>query len=103
MSQATRMRVQWQGDRAVVRMRLSHEMESGQRKDATGRPIPAWYIQELRVTLNGRSVLDAMWGPSISKDPYLQFVLRGVKAGDRLGVHWLDNRGERRSDETTVA
>lgn len=103
MSQATRIRAQLLGDRAVVRMRLSHEMESGQRKDAAGRPIAAWYIQEMRVTLNGRSVLDAMWGPSVSKDPYLQFALRGVKAGDRLGVHWLDNRGERRSDEITIA
>lgn len=103
MSQPTRIRAQLQGERAVVRLRLSHEMESGQRKDAAGRPIPAWYIQQLRVTLNARSVLDAMWGPSISKDPYLQFVLSGVKPGDRLGVHWLDNRGERRSDESTIA
>lgn len=103
MSQPTRMRAQLQGERAVVRMRLSHEMESGQRKDAAGRPIPAWYIQQLSVTLNARRVLDAMWGPSISKDPYLQFVLEGVKPGDRLGVHWLDNRGERRSDEITIA
>lgn len=103
MSQPTRIRAQLQGERVLVRMRLAHEMESGQRKDDAGRTIPAWYIQQLNVTLNGRTVLDAMWGPSISKDPYLQFALNGAKAGDKLGVHWLDSRGERRSDEATIA
>ncbi|HRH89055.1 MAG TPA: thiosulfate oxidation carrier complex protein SoxZ [Rubrivivax sp.] len=103
MSEATRIRAQLSGDRATVRVRMSHEMESGQRKDAAGKTIPAWHIQEMSVTLNGRTVLGAQWGPSVSKDPYLQFVLRGAKAGDRIGIHWLDNRGERRSDEATIA
>jgi len=102
MTEATRIRAQASGDRAVVRVRMNHEMESGQRKDAAGKVIPAWYIQEMSATLNGRTVLGAMWGPSISKDPYLQFVLKGAKAGDRIAIHWLDNRGERRSDEATI-
>ena len=29
---------------ALVRVRMKHEMESGQRRDAQGRPIPAWTI-----------------------------------------------------------
>ena len=102
MTEPTRIRAQATGDKAVVRVRMSHEMESGQRKDAAGKTIPAWYIQEMSATLNGRTVLSAMWGPSVSKDPYLQFVLKGAKAGDKIAIHWLDNRGERRSDEATI-
>ncbi len=102
MTEPTRIRAQATGDKAVVRVRMSHEMESGQRKDAAGKTIPAWYIQEMSATLNGRTVLSAMWGPSVSKDPYLQFVLKGAKAGDKIGIHWLDNRGERRSDEAVI-
>jgi sulfur-oxidizing protein SoxZ len=102
MTEPTRIRVQLAGDRATVRMVMQHEMESGQRKDAAGKTIPAWHIREVTATLNGRPVLTAQWGPSIAKDPYLQFVLRGVKAGDKLAVAWLDNRGEQRSDEVTV-
>lgn len=102
MTEPTRIRAQASGDRAVVRVRMNHEMESGQRKDAAGKAIPAWFIQEMSATLNGRTVLSAMWGPSVSKDPYLQFVLKGAKAGDKIAIHWLDNRGERRSDEATI-
>jgi sulfur-oxidizing protein SoxZ len=102
MAEATRIRAQTTGDKTVVRVRISHEMESGQRKDGTGRTIPAWFIQEISALLNGRSVLTAQWGPSVSKDPYLQFVLKGAKPGDRIAIQWLDNRGERRSDEATI-
>ena len=38
-----------------------------------------------------------------SKNPYLQFTLRGTKAGDRVAILWNDNRGATRRDEATVA
>lgn len=103
MPEATRIRAQQQGERTLVRMLMSHVMESGQRKDDGGAVVPAWYIRDVTVLLNGRMVLTAQWGPSVSKNPFLQFTLRGAKAGDRLTVEWIDNRGERRSDEAVVA
>jgi sulfur-oxidizing protein SoxZ len=81
---------------------MTHEMESGQRKDAAGRTIPAWHITDVTVSLNGRPVMTAAWGPSVSKNPYLQFTLRGARPGDRIGVAWKDNRGATRSDEAAV-
>jgi sulfur-oxidizing protein SoxZ len=98
----TRIRAQASGDRTVVRMLLGHEMESGQRKDAAGQTLPAWFIRELSVLLNGKPVLTAHWGPSVAKNPLVQFGLKGAKAGDRITVAWVDNRGERRSDEGIV-
>ncbi len=103
MTEPTRIRAQLAGDRATVRLLMAHEMESGQRKDAAGRAIPAWFIQEVSATLNGRPVLSAQWGPSISKNPFLQFNLRGARVGDRVAVTWKDNRGESRSDEAVVS
>lgn len=103
MTDPTLIRAKASGDKTVVRVLMSHEMESGQRKDATtGRTVPAWHIRELTVTLNGRTVLTAQCGPSVARNPFLQFALKGAKAGDRIGVTWLDNRGERRSDEAVV-
>ncbi len=86
-----------------VRVLMAHEMESGQRKDATGTLVPAWYISEVTATLNGAPVFKAYWGPAISKNPYLQFRLRGGKPGDRIVVSWVDNKGDKRTDEATVA
>jgi sulfur-oxidizing protein SoxZ len=98
-----RIRAQVAGDKATVRVLMSHEMESGQRKDAAGNTVPAWYIQEVTASLNGKVVLTADWGPAVSKNPFLQFTVKGAKAGDKLAVTWKDTKGETRTDEATVS
>jgi sulfur-oxidizing protein SoxZ len=98
-----RIRAQASGDRATVRVLMSHEMESGQRKDAAGKLVPAWFIQEVTATLNGKPVLSAEWGPAVSKNPFMQFVIKGAKAGDKVAVTWKDNKGDTRTDEATVS
>ena len=103
MTEPMRIRAQVAGDKTTVRVLMRHEMETGQRKDAAGKTIPAWFIQEVTAALNGKTVLSAQWGPAISKDPFLQFNVKGAKAGDKVTISWLDNKGEKRSDEATVA
>ena len=103
MADPMRIRAQVAGDKATVRVLMAHEMESGQRKDAAGKLIPAWYIQEVTSTLNGKPVLNVEWGPAVSKNPFLQFVIKGAKAGDKISVSWKDNRGDTRTDEATVS
>ena len=87
----------------MLRVLMSHEMESGQRKDASGTLVPAWFIQEVTATHNGKPVLTAEWGPAVSKNPFLQFTVKGAKAGDKIGVMWKDNKGDSRTDEATVS
>ncbi|KQV59586.1 thiosulfate oxidation carrier complex protein SoxZ [Pelomonas sp. Root1217] len=98
-----RIRAQSAGEKTTVRVLMSHEMETGLRKDAAGKTIPAWFIQEVSAQLNGKPVLTAEWGPSVSKNPFLQFVVKGAKAGDKIAITWRDNRGETRTDEATVS
>ena len=82
MAEPMRIRAQTSGPHAVVRVLMNHEMESGQRKDAAGKPIAAWHITSVSATLNGRPVWSAEWGPAVSKNPLRQFTLKGAKAGD---------------------
>ncbi|MBS0440881.1 MAG: thiosulfate oxidation carrier complex protein SoxZ [Piscinibacter sp.] len=103
MADPMRIRAQAQGDKTTVRVLMSHEMETGQRKDAAGKVIPAWFIQEVSATHNGKPVMSAQWGPSVAKNPFLQFTIKGAKAGDKVAISWKDNRGETRSDEATVS
>ena len=91
------------GGKATVRVLMSHEMETGQRRDSAGKLIPAWFIQEVRAEHNGKPVLRAEWSPPVSKNPFLQFSVRGAKAGDKITLHWTDNRGDKRTDEATVS
>ena len=65
MADPMRIRAQAAGDKATVRVLMAHEMETGQRKDAAGKTVPAWYIQEVTAQLNGKTVLTAQWGPSV--------------------------------------
>ncbi len=103
MADPMRIRAQAAGDKATVRVLMSHEMETGQRKDASGKTIPAWYISEVSASLNGKVVLTAEWGPAVSKNPFMQFVVKGAKAGDKISVSWKDNKGDSRTDEATVS
>ena len=102
MADPMRIRAQMQGDKAIVRVLMSHEMETGQRKDSAGKTIPAWHITNVTATHNGKPVLNAEWGPAVAKNPFLQFTIKGAKAGDKITVNWVDNRGEKRTDEATV-
>ena len=86
-----------------VKALISHEMETGQRKDAAGKVIPAWFIQEVTANHNGKPVMTAQWGPSVAKNPFLQFVIKGAKAGDKVAITWKDNKGDKRTDEATVS
>jgi sulfur-oxidizing protein SoxZ len=103
MADPMRIRAQAAGGKATVRVLMSHEMESGQRRDSAGKLVPAWFIQEVNVSLNGKPVLSAEWGPAVSKNPFLQFNIKGAKAGDKVSITWKDNKGETRTDEATVS
>jgi len=97
------MRARMAGDVADVRVLMAHEMETGTRKGSDGQLVPAWFIQEVTALHNGKSVMTAQWGPAISKNPYLQFKVKGAKAGDKIAVTWKDNKGESRTDEAAIA
>jgi sulfur-oxidizing protein SoxZ len=103
MADPMKIRATTLGDSTEVKVLMSHEMETGQRKDAQGQTIPAWFIQNVIVTWNGRTVLSAQWGTAVSKNPFLSFKFKGGAKGDRIAISWVDNRGDKRSDETVVA
>ena len=85
-----------------VKVLMSHEMETGQRKDAAGNIVPAHYIRSVSATHQGKNVLSAQWGPAVSKNPYLEFTFKGGQKGEKVTVTWEDNKGEKRSDEATI-
>lgn len=103
MAEPMKIRAQMQGDVADVKVLMNHPMETGQRKDSkTGQLIPAHFIKNVSATLNGKAVLDAQWSQAVSKNPFLGFKLRGAKAGDKVEVSWVDNKGDTNKIETSI-
>jgi len=98
-----KIRATLQGDVADVRILMLHPMETGARKDSKGDLVPRHFIQNVAVTHNGKPVLDAQWSQGVSRNPFLGLRVKGAKAGDKISVTWIDNKGEKRTDEVTVA
>ncbi len=86
-----------------VKVLMSHEMETGQRKDGAGNIVPAHFIQNVTATHNGKTVLSAQWGPAVSKNPFLEFNFKGGQKGDKIQVTWTDNKGDKRTDEAAIS
>ncbi|HTS21618.1 MAG TPA: thiosulfate oxidation carrier complex protein SoxZ [Casimicrobiaceae bacterium] len=103
MGDPMKIRAALMGDETEVKVLMSHEMETGQRKDGKGQLIPAWFIQNVTVTWKDKTVLAAQWGTAVSKNPFLSFRFKGGAKGDKVTVTWVDNRGDRRTDEATIA
>jgi len=102
MADPMRIRATAQGDEVDVRVLMSHEMETGQRKNSAGALVPAHFISNVTVSHAGKTVLTAEWGPAVAKNPYLQFKFKGGKKGDEITVTWVDNKGETRTDKAII-
>jgi len=86
-----------------VRLLMKHEMETGQRKSTEGKLVPAWHITTVEAMIEDNIVFSAQFGPSISKDPFLHFKLKGSAAkGDLLSIKWSDNQGQTRTDKSSI-
>jgi sulfur-oxidizing protein SoxZ len=97
------IRTKPQGDKTLVRILIEHPMETGRRLDEkTGQPVPAHFIKDLTVELNGQPVVRGLLSTAVSRNPYFSFRLHSAKPGDRLRVVWLDNRGMSDSAEVLI-
>lgn len=102
MSNPMKIRAATKDGITEVKALISHEMETGQRKDAAGALVPAWFITELTAKHNDRVVLGAEFGTAVSKNPYLAFRFKGGAKGDKVTITWKDNKGGTRTDEAVI-
>lgn len=84
-----------------VKTLISHEMESGQRKDAAGKVVPRKIIKQFAVTFNGKEIMKADWHPAISANPYQSFFVRVPESGTFKFI-WTDDDGSTYEAEQKV-
>lgn len=102
MANAIKVRSKIEGDVALIRLLISHPMETGLRKDTEGQLVPAHFIELLTIMYQDRTVLSAQWGPAVSRNPYLAFRFKGAKKGEKLRITWVDSKGESQTDEAVL-
>ena len=102
MANPIRIRALLKGEVTFITAIVSHPMETGQRKNDAGKPIPAHFIQMLTVEVNGKKVMESQLNTAVSTNPVFNFKIKGAKLGDKVVVSWVDNLGEKGSGEATV-
>jgi sulfur-oxidizing protein SoxZ len=103
MADPMKIRASLKGDVAEIRILMGHPMETGQRKDAAGKTVPAHFIQSMTVEVGDKKVVEGQIGVSISRNPVFGFKMKGAKVGDKVVVSWVDNKGNKRTDEAAIA
>jgi len=103
MADAMKMRATMEGNVVDVKVLIQHPMDTGTMKDKNDKLIPAFFINQVVATLNGKTVLESQWGVGIAKNPFIGFRIKGGKPGDKVGVNAVDNLGTKYDGEAVVA
>jgi sulfur-oxidizing protein SoxZ len=80
------------GEVIEIKTLISHEMESGQRKDSKGEVIPRKILNKFTASFNGKPVFAADWHPAISANPYQAFHFKATESGE-FTFTWKDDDG----------
>jgi sulfur-oxidizing protein SoxZ len=75
-----------------VRTLVTHDMESGQRRNDQGRVIPRKILNSFVCTFNGQEVVKMDLAPAISANPYISFWMVANESGV-LEFKWTDDDG----------
>ena len=80
------------GEVIEVKTLISHEMETGNRKDADGNVVPRKIIKQFVARFNGKEIMKVDWYSAISANPYQSFQVRVPETGV-FEFSWLDDDG----------
>ena len=103
MGKPIKIRAKLKGDIAEVKALMPHDMESGLRRNPeTDELVPAHYITVVNVEHNGEVIMQAYWGPAVSKNPYVAFSIKNAAVGDVIKISWTDNQDDSSETEATL-
>ncbi|WP_353474638.1 thiosulfate oxidation carrier complex protein SoxZ [Salipiger sp. H15] len=89
------------GEVITLKTLISHQMESGQRKDSDGKLIPRSIINRFTCDFNGQNVIDVKMEPAISTNPYFEFEALVPEAGE-FTFTWYDDDGSTYTDTKSI-
>lgn len=89
------------GEVITIKTLISHEMESGQRKDKDGKAIPRQIINKFTCEFNGKPVFACDLEPAISANPYFEFTAKVNESGT-FKFTWTDDDGSVYDTEQTI-
>jgi len=80
------------GEVIEIKTLISHDMESGLRKDPSGALIPRKLINKFIAKFNGKEFLSVDWYTAVSANPFQSFYYRAKESGTFEFI-WKDDDG----------
>lgn len=80
------------GDVIEIKTLVQHIMETGFRRDDSGRPVPRDIINKLVVTYVGGEIFRMDLYPGVAANPYIAFPTVATETGDVVFA-WTDDNG----------
>ncbi|MBS9718115.1 thiosulfate oxidation carrier complex protein SoxZ [Pseudohalocynthiibacter aestuariivivens] len=90
------------GETITIKTLISHNMESGQRKDGDGNVIPRSIINRFTCDFNGQNVIDVTLEPAISRNPFFEFQATISESGT-FQFTWYDDDGSVYEEQKEIA
>lgn len=90
------------GEIIEIKALIQHVMETGNRKDPEGQPIPRSIIHTFTVTFEGQPLFSADWGPGIAANPFISFFFKVPGAGT-LEFVWIEDGGNRTVEQAPLS
>jgi len=88
----------------VFKSLFTHPMETGYRRDSrTGEKVPADYIENVLITVDGEKYFEITLGENVSKNPFLSFAFTKPLVDNQLmTVSWVDNNKKQTSYDCVI-
>jgi sulfur-oxidizing protein SoxZ len=80
------------GEILQIRTLITHQMETGLRRDEAGAVIPRKIINEFVCRYNGETVFRVELHEAVAANPYLEFYVRAAESGT-LEFTWTEDGG----------
>ncbi len=80
------------GDLVEVKALVYHPMETGLRKDKSGKVIPRKLLNKFICTVAGTEVFSADFDTAIAANPFIRFKFKAAESGPVV-LTWVDDDG----------
>jgi sulfur-oxidizing protein SoxZ len=85
----------------IKTMLLEHKMETGTRKDESGKILPRKLINSFVCKFNGVELMRSNWATAVSENPYLAFKVVASESG-KFEFEWHEDGGAIFKSEATI-
>jgi sulfur-oxidizing protein SoxZ len=82
------------GEVIEVKTLIQHVMETGQRKDASGKTVPRQILNAFSAKFAGKDIFSAELQPGISANPYISFFMKVPGPGE-FEFTWVEDGGQK--------